>query len=80
MKGLLDIYIYPTNMDCLVASEPVNLQKVLLHFQLLFDGSKGPGSLTMIAENVRRMIVLVFDYANTLKPIADILPEEKVSS
>ncbi|KIH49448.1 zinc finger, C4 type [Ancylostoma duodenale] len=46
---------------------------------LLFDGSKGPGSLTTIAENVRRMIVLVFDYANTLKPIADILPEEKIA-
>ncbi|KAJ1364146.1 hypothetical protein KIN20_024166 [Parelaphostrongylus tenuis] len=47
--------------------------------QMIFDGSNGTASLATINENVRRMIVLVFDYANTLKPIADILPEEKIA-
>lgn len=31
-------------------------------------------------ENLRRLIVLLFDYANTLKPIADLTPNEKVFS
>ncbi|EYC03502.1 hypothetical protein Y032_0093g2625 [Ancylostoma ceylanicum] len=64
----------PTLLDCVHRPSLITPRS-----QLLFDGSKGPGSLTTIAENVRRMIVLVFDYANTLKPIADILPEEKIA-
>uniref|UniRef100_A0A0R3PPY3 Nuclear receptor domain-containing protein n=1 Tax=Angiostrongylus costaricensis TaxID=334426 RepID=A0A0R3PPY3_ANGCS len=47
--------------------------------QMIFDASNGEANLTTINENVRRMIVFVFDYANTLKPIADILPEEKIA-
>uniref|UniRef100_A0A0K0D5X9 NR LBD domain-containing protein n=1 Tax=Angiostrongylus cantonensis TaxID=6313 RepID=A0A0K0D5X9_ANGCA len=47
--------------------------------QMIFDASNGEANLTAISENVRRMIVFVFDYANTLKPIADILPEEKIA-
>ncbi|PAV76676.1 hypothetical protein WR25_11426, partial [Diploscapter pachys] len=46
---------------------------------LLFDGSKGPANLPIISENIRRMVVLVFDYVNTLKPIADMNVEEKLS-
>ncbi|KJH41661.1 zinc finger, C4 type [Dictyocaulus viviparus] len=48
--------------------------------QMFFGVSNGPASFPVFVENVRRMIVLVFDYANTLKPIADILPEEKYLS
>ncbi|VDK61819.1 unnamed protein product, partial [Cylicostephanus goldi] len=62
----------PTLLDCVHRPSLITPRS-----QLIFDGSNGPGSLTTISENVRRMIVLVFDYANTLKPIADILPEEK---
>ncbi|KHJ97081.1 zinc finger, C4 type [Oesophagostomum dentatum] len=65
----------PTLLDCVHRPSLITPRS-----QLLFDGSSGPASLATISENVRRMIVLVFDYANTLKPIADILPEEKVSS
>lgn len=50
----------------------------MFKFQLLFDGSKGPANLPIISENIRRMVVLVFDYVNTLKPIADMNVEEKV--
>lgn len=53
-------------------------QRLIIWFQMIFDASNGPASLTTVAENVRRMVVLMFDYANTLKPIADIQPEEKV--
>ena len=50
----------------------------MFKLQLLFDGSKGPANLPIISENIRRMVVLVFDYVNTLKPIADMNVEEKV--
>ncbi|VDM75049.1 unnamed protein product [Strongylus vulgaris] len=65
----------PTLLDCVHRPSLITPRS-----QLSFDGSNGPGSLATISENVRRMIVLVFDYANTLKPIADILPEEKGDS
>ncbi|VDK82644.1 unnamed protein product [Litomosoides sigmodontis] len=46
---------------------------------LIFDGSLGLAGCKEYFENLRRLIVLLFDYANTLKPIADLTPNEKVS-
>ncbi|WKY16777.1 hypothetical protein Q1695_001416 [Nippostrongylus brasiliensis] len=64
----------PTLLDCVQRPSLITPRS-----QMIFDASNGPASLVSIAENVRRMIVLVFDYANTLKPIADIQPEEKIA-
>ncbi|CAG9531828.1 unnamed protein product [Cercopithifilaria johnstoni] len=46
---------------------------------LVFDGSLGLAGCKEYFENLRRLIVLLFDYANTLKPIADLTPSEKIS-
>ncbi|KAM3726477.1 Nuclear hormone receptor [Dirofilaria immitis] len=46
---------------------------------LIFDGSLGLAGCKEYFENLRRLIVLLFDYANTLKPIADLTPTEKIS-
>uniref|UniRef100_A0A1I8EA47 NR LBD domain-containing protein n=2 Tax=Wuchereria bancrofti TaxID=6293 RepID=A0A1I8EA47_WUCBA len=46
---------------------------------LIFDGSLGLAGCKEYFENLRRLIVLLFDYANTLKPIADLTPSEKIS-
>ncbi|VDN42234.1 unnamed protein product [Gongylonema pulchrum] len=46
---------------------------------LIFDGSLGPAGCKEFFGNLRRLIVWIFDYANTLKPIADLTPSEKVT-
>ena len=45
---------------------------------MVFDCCQGPAGPDVLAENMRRLLVLVFDYVNTLKPIADMEPEIKV--
>ncbi|KAK6061537.1 hypothetical protein COOONC_00797 [Cooperia oncophora] len=64
----------PTLLDCVHRPSLITPRS-----QMVFEALNGPANLAVIAENVRRMTVLVFDYANTLKPIADIQPEEKVT-
>ncbi|KAK0397278.1 hypothetical protein QR680_002062 [Steinernema hermaphroditum] len=42
-----------------------------------FSGRNGIASYEQYNEALRRLMVLTLDYANTLKPIADFMPEEK---
>ncbi|VDM95914.1 unnamed protein product [Thelazia callipaeda] len=46
---------------------------------LIFDGSLGLAGCKEYLKNLRRLTVLLFDYTNTLKPIADLSPSEKIS-
>ncbi|CAB3399129.1 unnamed protein product [Caenorhabditis bovis] len=46
---------------------------------LNFNGLKGEANLGCVAANLRRLVVLVVDYCNTLKPIADINVVEKLA-
>lgn len=45
---------------------------------LNFNGAKGVADANCVSSNLRRMIVFTFDYINTLRPIADLHPSEKL--
>ncbi|KAF1749207.1 hypothetical protein GCK72_025674 [Caenorhabditis remanei] len=45
---------------------------------MIFNGVKGDADADCVAHNLRRMIVFTFDYINTLRPIADLHPMEKL--
>eukprot|EP00080_Pristionchus_pacificus_P021852 PDM81872.1 nhr-3 [Pristionchus pacificus] len=45
-----------------------------------YSGEKGAGSAGNYADSLRRLLVLLIDYTNTLKPLADLSPDEKVST
>lgn len=46
--------------------------------QMRYSGEKGAGSAGNYADSLRRLLVLLIDYTNTLKPLADLSPDEKV--
>ncbi|CAD6187472.1 unnamed protein product [Caenorhabditis auriculariae] len=45
---------------------------------LNFKGDSGDANLECVIDNVRRLLVMVIDYVNTLKPIADMNYDEKI--
>uniref|UniRef100_A0A8R1DXT4 Nuclear receptor domain-containing protein n=2 Tax=Caenorhabditis japonica TaxID=281687 RepID=A0A8R1DXT4_CAEJA len=46
---------------------------------LNFNGTMGSADPHCVSSNLRRMIVFTFDYINTLRPIADLNADEKLS-
>uniref|UniRef100_A0A1I7TN33 Nuclear receptor domain-containing protein n=1 Tax=Caenorhabditis tropicalis TaxID=1561998 RepID=A0A1I7TN33_9PELO len=46
---------------------------------LNFNGAKGDADLECVTSNLRRLAVFTFDYINTLRPIADLHPIEKLA-
>ncbi|CAI5454835.1 unnamed protein product [Caenorhabditis angaria] len=46
---------------------------------LNFNGSRGDAKMDCVAANLRRLIVVAIDYANTLRPIADLNIDEKIA-
>uniref|UniRef100_A0A914W7S8 Uncharacterized protein n=1 Tax=Plectus sambesii TaxID=2011161 RepID=A0A914W7S8_9BILA len=47
--------------------------------EISFDGSLGRATSTDFRKGLRRLIVLTLDYANTLKPVADLPVDEKIA-
>ncbi|CAL2051469.1 CBN-NHR-3 protein [Caenorhabditis brenneri] len=46
---------------------------------LNFNGARGDADLDIVVKNLRRLVVFTFDYINTLRPIADLHPFEKLA-
>lgn len=44
-----------------------------------FNGAKGDADVECVSANLRRLIVFSFDYINTLRPVADLHPIEKLA-
>ncbi|CAP27569.2 Protein CBR-NHR-3 [Caenorhabditis briggsae] len=44
-----------------------------------FNGAKGDADAECVSANLRRLIVFTFDYINTLRPVADLHPLEKLA-
>ncbi|GMT07178.1 hypothetical protein PENTCL1PPCAC_29352, partial [Pristionchus entomophagus] len=45
-----------------------------------YSGEAGTGTHSEYADSIRRLLVLLIDYTNTLKPLADLSPDEKIST
>ncbi|GMT36306.1 hypothetical protein PFISCL1PPCAC_27603, partial [Pristionchus fissidentatus] len=47
---------------------------------MVYNGSAGSGLHSHCSAAIRRLLVLLIDYTNTLKPLADLAPDEKLST
>ncbi|TMS36846.1 hypothetical protein L596_003922 [Steinernema carpocapsae] len=68
-----------TRPDVTLAEAVLRPQSVAHRGRLDFSGANGLASCKQYNDSLRRLMVLALDYANTLKPIADYMPDEKAA-
>ncbi|GMR61073.1 hypothetical protein PMAYCL1PPCAC_31268, partial [Pristionchus mayeri] len=67
---------------CPISSYDLLIRPTLLAARstMKYSGEAGGGTHTHYADSLRRLLVLLIDYTNTLKPLADISPDEKITT